>query len=86
MSFAEVARFLCRREDEVRKQSELMRGPNARVEGQDHETSYPGCPHCGKLMKLVHNIDRADIPEILVFYCAACKRAETKTESMPVAA
>jgi hypothetical protein len=37
-------------------------------------------------MKLVHNIDRADIPEILVFYCAACKRAETKTESMPVAA
>jgi hypothetical protein len=28
-------------------------------------------------MRLVHQLDLADMPEIFIFYCAACQLAET---------
>jgi hypothetical protein len=39
----------------------------------------PPCPFCREPMKLVRKIDRlSNLPEIRVFYCAACKHPETE--------
>jgi len=35
------------------------------------------CTHCHETMQLVRHIDITELPEIFVFYCSACQRAET---------
>jgi hypothetical protein len=37
----------------------------------------PPCPHCDGTMRLVHQLDLEDLPEIYIFYCASCQLAET---------
>jgi uncharacterized protein YbaR (Trm112 family) len=35
------------------------------------------CPHCHGTMRLVHQLDLQDMPEIDIFYCSGCQSAET---------
>jgi hypothetical protein len=39
-------------------------------------TTLP-CPHCHSTMRLAHQLDLRDMPEIYIFYCASCQLAET---------
>jgi hypothetical protein len=34
-------------------------------------------------MRLVHQLDLKDIPEIYIFYCASCQLAETVKQERP---
>jgi len=34
------------------------------------------CTHCHETMQLVRHIDITELPEIFVFHCSACQRAE----------
>jgi hypothetical protein len=45
----------------------------------DDAQTPPPCPDCREPMKLVKTIPHlGGLPEIVVFYCSACKRVETK--------
>ena len=44
------------------------------------EQSTPPSCHCAEPMNLVRTIPHVEgVPEIFVFYCARCKRTETRT-------
>jgi hypothetical protein len=42
------------------------------------------CPHCDGTMPLVRRIDLKEMPEIYIFYCSRCQRAETVKQERPV--
>ena len=52
------------------------------VEGAPmRESDIPKCPECREPMKLIRTIPHLGVlPELLVFYCAACKEVETSEE------
>jgi len=35
------------------------------------------CPHSRGTMRLVHQLDLKDMPEIYIFYCSSCQNTET---------
>jgi hypothetical protein len=46
----------------------------------------PLCPDCGEPMKLIKTIAHVSgLPELFVFYCSRCKRAETKVQQRDAA-
>ena len=46
-----------------------------------HESDTPKCPECREPMRLIRTIPHLGIlPELRVFYCAACKEVETREE------
>jgi hypothetical protein len=47
------------------------------------QQAMPSCPDCQKPMQLIRRIEID--PEIFVFYCARCKRAETRVQAAPEA-
>jgi hypothetical protein len=42
------------------------------------------CPHCDGTMPLVRRIDLNEMPEIYIFYCSRCQRAETLKRERPM--
>jgi hypothetical protein len=52
------------------------------VEGAPmRESDIPKCPECREPMKLIRTIQHLGVlPELRVFYCAACKEVEMREE------